>query len=312
MIVAASGLLILATAGAMLLHRYLTDLRGLADATLEGLAIVHGERIVEVNARFARMLGTEPRELLGQPPGRWLATVDGHSLLADRDVPVEATLVASGDAEQVFEIGTREIEYRGRECRVLALRDLTEKKVAQRRIEHMACHDSLTDLSNRSVLDERLTHGLARVRRGETLAILCLDLDRFKDVNDALGHPVGDILLRSVAERLRGCLRDTDLITRLGGDEFVILQTVSRIPRMPASWRERSSIASVRPSKSRATRSMSASASESPSHLPTARIATDCCHNADIALYRAKSDGRGTCRFFELEMDASLAGPSCP
>ena len=108
--------------------------------------------------------------------------------------------------------------------------DITERRCAEERIGHMARHDGLTDLPNRTLLRERLEHELKRVKRGERLAVLCLDLDQFKSVNDTLGHPVGDELLKLVAERLRGCTREPDTIARLGGDEFAIVMTQIQEP----------------------------------------------------------------------------------
>jgi len=103
--------------------------------------------------------------------------------------------------------------------------DITERQRAEERIAHMARHDALTDLPNRALLRERLEYELKRVKRGECLAVLCLDLDHFKSVNDTLGHPIGDELLKVVAERLRRCTREPDTIARLGGDEFAIIMT---------------------------------------------------------------------------------------
>ena len=103
--------------------------------------------------------------------------------------------------------------------------DITERQRADEQIAHMARHDALTDLPNRVPLRERLEHELKRVKRGECLAVLCLDLDQFKGVNDTLGHPIGDELLKLVADRLRGCTREPDTIARLGGDEFAIIMT---------------------------------------------------------------------------------------
>jgi diguanylate cyclase (GGDEF)-like protein len=103
---------------------------------------------------------------------------------------------------------------------------MLERRVEERteEIRHMAAHDALTGLPNRIMLREKTEDGLTRVRRGEGLAVLCLDLDHFKTVNDTLGHPVGDALLKSVTRRLQACAREIDTVARLGGDEFVILQ----------------------------------------------------------------------------------------
>ena len=104
--------------------------------------------------------------------------------------------------------------------------DVTDRQMSQARVEHMALHDALTGLSNRVALMERMEEASARCRRrGETFSLLLLDLDRFKKVNDTLGHSAGDALLGEVAARLKACLRETDAIARLGGDEFAIIQT---------------------------------------------------------------------------------------
>ena len=114
--------------------------------------------------------------------------------------------------------------------RVATHNDITERRRAEAKIAYMAQHDALTDLPNRLQLYEQLRQMLARPKRGEHLAVFCLDLDRFKDVNDAHGHPVGDLLLKSVAGRLRQCIRDTDMVARLGGDEFAIVQAGASQP----------------------------------------------------------------------------------
>ena len=103
--------------------------------------------------------------------------------------------------------------------------DITEQKRAEERISYAAHHDALTGLPNRKLFSEQLEQALKRVRRGERLAVLYLDLDHLKRVNDTLGHPIGDKLLKGVADRLRGCVRDIDLVARLSGDEFAIIQS---------------------------------------------------------------------------------------
>ena len=107
---------------------------------------------------------------------------------------------------------------------VVTHEDITERRKAEAKISHMALHDALTDLPNRRSLHEQMESRLSHLSRDQKLAVLCLDLDRFKTVNDTLGHSYGDKLLRQVAGRMRGCLREGDTIARLGGDEFAILQ----------------------------------------------------------------------------------------
>ena len=109
---------------------------------------------------------------------------------------------------------------------VAVKRDITERLQTQARIWHLAHHDALTDLPNRVLFQDRLQQAVAQARRsGLLVAILFIDLDNFKDVNDALGHEFGDLLLKAVTLRLRGCTRETDTVARLGGDEFALIHT---------------------------------------------------------------------------------------
>src|SRR5512133_1515994 len=103
---------------------------------------------------------------------------------------------------------------------VATIEDITERRRAEEKIAHLAHFDGLTDLPNRILFRERLEQSLKAIQPGEQLAVLYIDIDEFKSVNDALGHPIGDELLKGVADRLRGCLNDTDVAARLGGDEF--------------------------------------------------------------------------------------------
>jgi len=103
-------------------------------------------------------------------------------------------------------------------------RDVTDRKAIQQRIQHLAYHDNLTGLPNRGLLQDRLAHSIARAERGHRkVAVLFIDLDNFKNINDTLGHDVGDELLRQVAKRLAECVRADDTIARQGGDEFIVL-----------------------------------------------------------------------------------------
>jgi diguanylate cyclase (GGDEF)-like protein len=184
--------------------------------------------------------------------------------------------------------------------------DITERKQAEEQIAHMARHDALTDLPNRVLLRERLEHELKRVKRGECLAVLCLDLDHFKGVNDTLGHPIGDELLKVVAERLRRCTREPDTIARLGGDEFAIIMTAMQQPSDASALCRRIRDSITKPFNldgHQIIADISIGISISPYD---ATEADQLLKNADMALYGAKADGRGTFRFFEPEMDSRM------
>ena len=184
--------------------------------------------------------------------------------------------------------------------------DITERREAEAQIAHMAHHDSLTDLPNRVLFRNRMHQALARVQRGDHAAVLCLDIDRFKSVNDTLGHPVGDMLLRAVAERLRGCIRETDTVARLGGDEFAILQVGADQPS-GASGLARRIVDVLSEPYDLGGHHVVVGTSIGVALAPTdATDVDELLKNADLALYRAKAEGRARYRFFEREMDARV------
>ena len=190
---------------------------------------------------------------------------------------------------------------------LVAVVDVTERKQAEARIAYMAHHDALTDLPNRVLFHEQLNELLARVRRhGESLAVYCLDLDHFKGVNDTLGHPMGDALLQAVAQRLRKCLRDSDMVARLGGDEFAIVQSPLGSPN-EASTLAGLLIETVSKPYQVQGHEFVIGASIGIALAPgDGHEADGLLRNADIALYRAKAEGRGTAHFFEPEMDRRI------
>jgi diguanylate cyclase (GGDEF)-like protein len=184
--------------------------------------------------------------------------------------------------------------------------DITEQRRSEVKIEYMAHHDALTDLANRVLLNDRLEHALSRVQHGEMVAVHHLDLDQFKAVNDTFGHPCGDKLLRTVAERLRGLVAEADTIARMGGDEFVIVQATIADPADATSLAQGVIDALSEPydiDGQQAVIGVSIGISVGPGDGSNP---DKLLRNADLALYRAKSDGRGTFRFFEPVMDLQM------
>ena len=186
---------------------------------------------------------------------------------------------------------------------VATIEDITERQRADEKIAHLAHYDGLTDLPNRILFRERLEQSLKAIRPGEQLAVLYIDIDEFKGVNDALGHPVGDELLRGVAERLRGCLKETDVAARLGGDEFAVIQTGIK-DRSETNQIVDAIHSAIRQPFDCMGHQISTDASIGIALAPGDGVDLDqLLKNADLALYGAKGDGRRTYRFFEAGMD---------
>jgi len=184
--------------------------------------------------------------------------------------------------------------------------DVTERRKAELRIAYMAHHDALTDLPNRVRFREEMVEALNSVERGGMVAVLCLDLDYFKDVNDTLGHPVGDALLKQVAARLQEFVRPGDTIARLGGDEFAIIQRGDDQPVSATAIASRLIKELAAPFEvdgQQVVIGVSVGISVAP---VDGKDADALLKKADMALYRAKEDGRGIYRFFEPEMDARM------
>jgi len=190
---------------------------------------------------------------------------------------------------------------------LLNLKQQTEERArAEALVTHMARHDALTLLPNRVLFRENLKLELQRVRREHPLAVLCLDLDNFKSVNDTLGHPIGDALLKAVADRLARCLSESDTVARLGGDEFAIVQAAGAQP-VAATMLAQSLIDALAAPYEVDGHTVVVGTSIGIALAPNDGGDPDeVLKNADMALYRAKAEGRGTYRFFEAAMDAEM------
>ena len=283
----------------------------------QGLCMFDGEQnLIISNRRYAEIYGIDPSEL---EPGTPL------SAILERRAAVTVNYEGAEDlvGELLAAVGNREPWHRTSELadgRVIAVshrpipnggslaihEDITDRRKAEARIEHLAHYDALTDLPNRGRFREDVDRALSSVERGAALAVLCLDLDHFKEVNDTLGHPIGDALLQAVAERIRSCVRPTDRIARLGGDEFAIVQIPVDQPMDCISLASRL-IATIAEPYDLNGHQIVIGASVGIALAPgDGRDFDRLLKGADMALYRAKQDARGTYRFFEPEMDARM------
>jgi diguanylate cyclase (GGDEF)-like protein/PAS domain S-box-containing protein len=188
---------------------------------------------------------------------------------------------------------------------ISVVEDVTERRRADEKIAHMAHYDALTDLPNRALFREQIERELEKVAGGGQFALLYIDVDEFKGINDSLGHHVGDELLKLIATRLRGCLKRGDLIARLGGDEFAVIQTGIQSSTEVLSFVTRIYEA-IRQPYHCFGHQLSTDASIGIALAPQDGTDLDqLVKNADLAMYGAKAEGRRTHRFFEPEMDAS-------
>ncbi|MDI1266198.1 MAG: EAL domain-containing protein [bacterium] len=319
--VAAFAILGISLLAAMLDRRAKSELsqqKVLLDSALDnmsqGLCMFDADgRILLCNDRYAEMMGRADQTLEGRmlrdvlheqkSRNRW----DG-----DPDEFVASVIAAAKAGETV----TRIVSRNGRAIRVVdqpmkgggwvaTFEDITEWQEAQEQISHMARHDALTNLPNRTLFREQLEKALRLAKRNDQLAVLCLDLDHFKDINDSLGHPVGDALLKAVAGRLGECVTENDTVARLGGDEFAIVQFCHDCDPSAVSLLASHIVEKVAAPYDIAGHQLVIGVSIGISLAPEdGRNPDELLKKADLALYRAKEDGRGTYRYFETGMDA--------
>ena len=216
-------------------------------------------------------------------------------------------MVTGQGATLDVEVYANALDFDGDDCVLVSVHDVTAQRKAQAQIAYMAHHDDLTGLCNRALFRTRLTEGLAKARaRGEMLAVLCIDLDFFKQVNDTLGHGAGDKVLRAVGDRIGTAIGPGGVAARLGGDEFVVMVAGLSRPAEAGALADRLIARISAPylvDGHQAVIGASIGISLAPGDGSDPDILL---HNADIALYRSKSEGRGALRFFEAGMDQSL------
>jgi diguanylate cyclase (GGDEF)-like protein/PAS domain S-box-containing protein len=325
-LIAVAGLSVLVIAGILfLIVRKLSQQHQLEkqrldtaiDNMTQGLLLFDAsQRLVVCNQRYIEMFGVSTdvvmpgctiRELLKHRKeiGSFTGDVDEYcSTLLHKMAQgkIFQTILDSADG------GWIQVLYRplSRGGWVATLEDITERRRAEERIIHLAHYDMLTDLPNRVLFHERLKVELARIREGEQLAVIYIDIDEFKSVNDTLGHLIGDELLKSVAVSLASCVTASDFVVRLGGDEFAVVQTAIKDRQDVADLVTRIFRAIRVPYEClghQVTTDASIGIALAPQH---GGDLNQLLKNADLAMYAAKAAGRRTYRFFEPEMDARV------
>lgn len=277
-------------------------LRELADAVLEGLVIVDGEQVVASNRAFDTLAGQA-----GAPLHALVAESDLAMARANPGTLVESLLAVSPEPIPV-ELVASSVHYKGVDRQAIAVRDLRSRRKAEDQIRFLAHNDPLTGLLNRASFGQRLDLDLTRLRRGrDQLAVLYLDLDRFKQVNDLMGHAAGDAVLREVALRVQPFLGADDSFARLGGDEFAIIRAEGLSPEGLDGLCTRILAAIAPPITVDEGRTAMVGASIGVAVFPhDGKSAATLVAAADAALYQAKSAGRNTYRFFETALAETL------
>ena len=283
----------------------------------QGLVMLDNDlRIIVCNSRYIEMYCLSPEIVR---PGADMRDVMAHSCALGNHPSTSAEQLYDDYVKRLRKGGQHMVHRHLGDGRIIKLNhrpmeqggwvvtyeDVTERRKAEARVAHMAQHDALTDLPNRVLFRDKMSEGLAAVaaHRGE-MAVLCLDLDNFKTVNDRLGHAVGDKLLRWVAARLRDCVEPSDTVARLGGDEFAVLQ---RGPQPQSAERLASRLVEIighpPPMENHIIHTgVSVGIAIAPDHGLDPDELMKC---ADLALYQAKARGRGAYQLFDPEMEAS-------
>jgi diguanylate cyclase (GGDEF)-like protein/PAS domain S-box-containing protein len=287
-------------------------LRRLADASFEALVIHRGGRILEVNSAFADLFGHAPEAILGSPVVS-LFTEPARAALAlqlavDNETPYETAALLADGSEAAVELIGRTIPYPDEvPARATAIRDIRERRAIQERLARQSFYDTLTGLPNRSLFMDRVTHALgwAHPEEATPLAVLLFDLDRFKVINESLGHAVGDQLLAAVGRRLAEALRPADTLARLGGDEFAVLVDGMAGEAAAEGLARRMVEALAAPFVVEGRDTYVAASVGVALSRGGGQSAADLLREAEIALYRAKADASDRVALFHPRMSAS-------
>ncbi len=277
----------------------------------ESIFLIHDGKIRSANAAAATLFATTVDALIDKRPEDLMREDLRQEMigwLESGDDAVEQAVVVDMQEKQVpVELRFRQMDLNGHDVMVLRMTDLSEREEARKRIYHLALHDTLTDLPNRELFNQRLHEALAKQREGALTALLIIDLDRFKDVNDLHGHQSGDTLLAATAERLLSNVRGCDTVARLGGDEFAIIYTNIAFPNqaLDLAYRILQSISAPLTLPTGTTIHPRTSVGVAVSPLDAEEAQALIC-NADLALYSVKNRGRNGYSRYKPEMGRVL------
>lgn len=291
----------------------LSKLATFAEGAFEGLAISTDGIIVECNHVLYELLGYSAGEMRGSsllshvaPDYREKARA---AIQANEPTPNEVILLSKTGERIPIEVRGRLMEVGDENLRVSAVRDMRKQKEDEARILHLAQHDMLTGLPNRTYFRERFQQAIENQACAEETisAVMVLDLDRFKDINDLYGHPVGDKLIQTVARRLNACVTHHDTVARLGGDEFAIIQVNLKTTAEVGLLTNKIIEVLSKPIHVGNNITIRTSASIGIALIPEHGTDPDeLMSKADIALYEAKEAGRNTFAFFEDKMEEAI------
>ena len=298
-------------------ERAQVTLNSIGDAVL---SVNIAGNVTYLNPVAERMTGWPQQEAIGRPLAEVFRIIDGVTRVTARDplqlaiqenktvgLTENCTLIRRDGVEAAIEDSAAPIHDRNAQATgaVIVFHDVSEARAMAQEMSHLARHDVLTNLPNRTLLDDRLTQaiGIAH-RRGTYLAMLFVDLDRFKQINDSLGHAIGDELLQAVAKRLVACVRGSDTVSRQGGDEFLVL--LSDIAHLEdAALSAAKILAALRLPYHIAEHTLHISASIGISVYPSDGLDADTLiQGADTAMYHAKGQERNNYQFFQPDMNA--------
>jgi diguanylate cyclase (GGDEF)-like protein/PAS domain S-box-containing protein len=295
--------------------------RSVLENVADGIISIDAEgRIESFNRAAIELFGYSEDEAVGEllslmvPPEHpedsrgELAGLRVAASLPGKASPKAATGLRKNGSTFPIELELSDVQLGERKIHIVCVRDISERHSYVEALRHQALHDDLTDLPNRALFEDRVNHAIrAGARSGESLALLLLDLDGFKEVNDTLGHQHGDALLKLVAERLKECLRDGDTIARLGGDEFGILPlTGTDLPAAAAvAWKVLKALEAPFPVDGH---DLSVTASIGMTLVPDhGDNIDDLLRRADLAMYDAKRAGGGGYAVFAVEQEEAPA-----